>query len=230
MPWRRDFHFGRHIFEHLQVREGVALSALHSSDSAKDAATAQDARFTVAGHLEFGRDVTLPDGSADRTRTTLALLPDPDFPRLSFFLCQQHRPELIYVAQWLEHPNTVNGINGVTILAKAAHHEPLKEKLTGIYGNASPLNGGFFVQTANGRFSVQTLDAIQAEFGELPADIADGDTPSIVAMDLVYQNAKTFEAWIKNSSLRIRKTASGCYATRPEDTANVILRFGHGVA
>lgn len=224
-----EFRFGRHVFEHLQQREGVALSALHSTDSVQDAATAQEAGFTVAGHLEFGRDVTLPDGSADRTKTTLALLPDPDFPRLSFFLCQQHRPELIYVREWLEHPNTVNGISGVTILAKAEQQDTLKAKLTRIYGGASPLNGGFCVQTANGQISVQTLDAIQAEFGTLPFDIAESAMPSIVAMDLVYQNAKTFEAWIAKSRMKLSSTASGRYATRPQDTANVMLRFGAGL-
>lgn len=225
-----EFRFGRHVFEHLQQREGVALSALHSTDSVQDAATANAAGFTVAGHLEFGRDVTLPDGSADRTKTTLALLPDPDFPRLSFFLCQQHRPELIYVPEWLEHPNTVNGINGVTILAKAAYQETLKAKLTRIYGDASILNGGFSVQTANGEISVQTLDAIQAEFGMLSSDIAKSETPGIVAMDLVYQNAKTFEAWIAKSSMNLKSTASGRYATQPQDTANVILRFMEALA
>ena len=224
-----EFRFGRHVFEHLQQREGVALSALHSTDSARDAASAKAAGFTVAGHLEFGRDVTLPDGSADRTKTTLALMPDPDFPRLSFFLCQQHRPELIYVPEWLEHPNTVNGINGVTILAKVAQHDTLKAKLTGIYSNALPLNGGFSVQTANGQISVQTLDAIEAEFGKLPSDIAGSETPSIVAMDLGYHDAKIFETWVRKSDLRLKTTASGLYATHSEDTANVILRFRNGL-
>ena len=83
-----EFRFGRHVYEHLQEREGVALTALHSTDSHKDARRAEDSGFTVAGHLEFGRDVTLPDGTSGRTKTTLALLPDPQFPRLSFFLCQ----------------------------------------------------------------------------------------------------------------------------------------------
>lgn len=219
------FRFGRHVFEHLQQREGVALSALHSTDSVQDAATAIAAGFTVAGHLEFGRDVTLPDGSVDRTKTTLALLPDPDFPRLSFFLCQQHRPELIYVPEWLEHPNTINGISGVTILAGVERQEILKAKLTRIYGDASTLNGGFSVQTANGRISVQTLDAIQAEFGKLPSGIAQSEPPCIVAMDLVYQNAKTFEAWITKSGMTLKSTASGRYVTQPKDTANVMLRF-----
>ncbi|MFY0618817.1 VOC family protein [Shimia sp.] len=220
-----DFRFGRHVFEHLQEREGVALSALHSTDSIADAATAQAAGFTVAGHLEFGRDVTLPDGRADRTKTTLALLPDPDFPRLSFFLCQQHKPELIYVPDWLAHPNSVMGIGGVTVLAQESVHSSLKTKLTGLYGAATPCDGGFQVATANGPMFVKTLEAIQAEFGELPQDISDSNEPSIVAIDLTYKSSADLEFWITKCGLNMRTTPSQHYATAPKETANVILRF-----
>jgi len=129
-----DFHFGRHVWTHLQNREGVALTALHSTDSAADAAVAEKAGFPVSGHLEFGRDVTLPDGSKGRTRTTLALLPDQTFPRLSFFLCQQHRPELIYVPSWLDHPNSVHGYAGASILARDPVMGALTARLSGLYG------------------------------------------------------------------------------------------------
>ncbi|GAA6182081.1 VOC family protein [Shimia sp. NS0008-38b] len=220
-----DFRFGRHVFEHLQEREGVALSALHSTDSMADAATAQAAGFTVAGHLEFGRDVTLPDGRADRTKTTLALLPDPDFPRLSFFLCQQHKPELIYVPDWLAHPNSVMGIGGVTVLAQESVHSSLKTKLAGLYGAATPCDGGFQVATANGPMFVKTLEAIQAEFGELPQDISDNNEPSIVAIDLTYKSSADLEFWITKCGLNMRTTPSQHYTTAPKETANVILRF-----
>lgn len=220
-----DFHFGRHVFEHLQQREGVALTALHSTNSADDAALAQNAGFTVAGHLEFGRDVTLPDGRPDRTKTTLALLPDPNFPRLSFFLCQQHRPELIYVPQWLQHPNSACGIGGITILAQAAQHSVLMAKLSGLYNDPAIVTGGFQVQTANGPMTVQTLDAIEQEFGKLPADITDSPAPSIVAMDITCANKTALERCLSDSGVPVRTTASGHHATQPRDTANVILKF-----
>jgi len=220
-----DFRFGRHVFEHLQQREGVALSALHSTNSKDDAAKAQGAGFTVAGHLEFGRDVMLPDGRADRTKTTLALLPDPDYPRLSFFLCQQHRPELIYVPEWMEHPNSACGIAGITILADPSEHSALKAKLGGIYNDPTEVGGGFQVQTANGSITVQTLEAVEQEFGTLPSEIANANEPSIVAMDIKYARAEALEAWQSKSGLTVGTTASGHSATQARDTANVMLRF-----
>jgi hypothetical protein len=223
-----DFRFGRHVFEHLQQREGVALSALHSTDAQADAAKALAAGFTVAGHLEFGRDVTLPDGSTGRTKTTLALLPDPDFPRLSFFLCQQHRPDLIYVSQWLEHPNSANGIGGITVLAKASEHARLKHKLGALYAGLADIAGGFRVQTANGVINVQTLAAVEQEFRTLPSEITQINEPSIIAMDITYAREQALEDCLSRSGVSVETTRSGYRTTRPRETANVILRFVKG--
>jgi hypothetical protein len=223
-----DFRFGRHVFEHLQQREGVALSALHSTDAQADAAKALAAGFTVAGHLEFGRDVTLPYGSTGRTKTTLALLPDPDFPRLSFFLCQQHRPDLIYVSQWLEHPNSANGIGGITVLAKASEHARLKHKLGALYAGLADIAGGFRVQTANGVINVQTLAAVEQEFRTLPSEITQINEPSIIAMDITYAREQALEDCLSRSGVSVETTRSGYRTTRPRETANVILRFVKG--
>jgi hypothetical protein len=206
----------------------VALSALHSTDAQADAAKALAAGFTVAGHLEFGRDVTLPDGSTGRTKTTLALLPDPDFPRLSFFLCQQHRPDLIYVSQWLEHPNSANGIGGITVLAKASEHARLKHKLGALYAGLADIAGGFRVQTANGLINVQTLAAVEQEFRTLPSEITQINEPSIIAMDITYAREQALEDCLSRSGVSVETTRSGYRTTRPRETANVILRFVKG--
>ena len=43
-----QFQFGRHVYEYLQEREGVALTALHSTDSRNDAQRAEGAGFTLS--------------------------------------------------------------------------------------------------------------------------------------------------------------------------------------
>jgi len=194
-----DFRFGRHVFEHLQVREGVALTALHSTNSIADAEQAQSVGFNVAGHLEFGRDVVLPDGRQDRTKTTLALLPDQTWPRLSFFLCQQHRPELIYVPEWLEHPNGVHGIAGMTIKAGDQDLEKVCKKLAGLYNESSLIEGVYTFTTANGDIRVMSPQAIESEFGHLPSPILAETSPCIVSMDLRYSDETTLKKWLDRS-------------------------------
>lgn len=218
-----DFRFGRHVYEHLVVREGVALTALHSTDSIKDAQFAIDAGFHVAGHLEFGREVTLPDGLAGRTKTTLALLPDTTFPRLSFFLCQQHRPELIYVPEWLEHPNKVIGICGVNVVARVEHHDALKVRLGGLYGAAAMISGGFEFCTANGILRVMEPGACQEMFGELSDVLLDEELPFVVGMDFVTENLERLVGFLEVAGLGFSAIGGGVRLV--EVVGNTFFRF-----
>ena len=220
-----DFRFGRHVYDHLQEREGIALTALHSTDANADAERAKEAGIAVSGHLEFGRDVTLPDGRTGRTRTTLALMPDARWPRLSFFLCQQHRPDLIYVSEWLEHPNTVFGICGITVLADERDCAALIGKFEGLYGPAELIEGGFDVDTANGPIRVRTRWAIEKDFATLPRVITASDDPCIVALDLCYRNAEQLGWWIRNSGLDYEKIGDRFTLTNAVEMGNVFLRF-----
>ena len=219
-----DFRFGRHVYEHLQAREGVALTALHSTNSQSDAEYAQSAGFNVAGRLEFGRDVALPNGAAGRTKTTLALLPDEQFPRLSFFLCQQHKPELIYVHEWLQHPNKVTGICGVNIIAGLEHHIVLKQRFAALY-DVDTIGGGFQCQTANGILRVMDAATFAQAIGPLPEAIAKDETPCIVGMDLKMSDSQEAIKYLKAANIDYREIESGLALTSPELTANTILRF-----
>lgn len=220
-----DFRFGRHVFEYLEHREGVALTALHSSDSAADAALAEEAGFRVSGHLEFGRDVTLPDGSTGRTRTTLALLPDKTYPRLSLFLCQQHRPDLIYVPAWLEHPNSVCGYAGASVLVGDADMGAVTAKFSGLYGAARPCTGGVTFDTANGELRLLTRAAIEARNGPLPTDVLTEDAPGLVALDLTYSDGRKLEACLRNSGLKYSRHDAEFRLSQPQLFGNTFLNF-----
>lgn len=220
-----DFHFGRHVHEHLMQREGVALSALHSTDSQADARRAQEAGFDVAGHLEFGRDVTLPDGRQDRTKTTLALLPDIRWPRLSFFLCQQHRPELIYVPEWLEHPNSVRGICGITILAEPGDQPALVEKFSALYGSAETIAGGYRLTTANGQIRLLSRQSIEADLGSLPEEVLAEGQPGIVGMDLKYDNATLLEQYLQASDVDFQESEGVLSLRNVREMGNIYFRF-----
>lgn len=220
-----DFHFGAHVHRHLQAREGVALTALHSTDAQADAARAERAGFSVAGHLEFGRDVTLPDGRQGRTRTTLALLPNRTFPRLSFFLCQQHRPDLIYVPDWLDHPNTAQGIAGVTIRAEEGDHAALRALFAPLYGRPRDLPGGFVFDTANGTIAVQTGAMVAEVFGPLPPDLIAQTEPGIVAMDIRVGDVARAMAWIGQSGLACRSNGQSATLIDAASMGNMFLRL-----
>ncbi len=220
-----DFYFGRHVYEYLQQREGVALSALHSTDSIKDAAFAEKAGLHVAGHLEFGRDVTLPDGREDRTKTSLALLPNRTYPRLSLFLCQQHRPELIYVPSWMEHPNSVHGYAGATVLTEQDDMTPLTAQFSGLYGEPHSVDGGVAFETANGRVQLLTRSAVEALYGPLSTHVTSDREPAIVALDLKYSNSKDLETCLRASDVEYTKNGREFLLSEAQLFGNTFLNF-----
>lgn len=220
-----DFRFGRHVHSHLGKREGVALTALHSTDIQADIARAEAAGLSVSGTLEFSREVTLPDGRKDHTRTTLALMPDREFPRLSFFLCQQHRPELIYVPEWLQHPNGVDGIAGISVLAEPRDQPRLRERLTRLYGEVQPIDGGFAVQTANGQIRVQDSAAATRELGPLPGPSLTESGPAIIAMSFACPDLSSMRGWIAAAGLEATERGGALILSRPDLTGNTVLRF-----
>ncbi len=178
------FRFGRVVRDQLAEREGVSLLALHSTDADADAAAVQARGLVCQGGIEFGRDIVLPDGRPERTATSLRVLYDPDLPRLSNFICQQHRRELIEVPAWLEHPNGATGICQVTVLASPSDHPRVRSRMAGLYGEAAlvDMSGGFAVRTGNGAFVVCGLDAVEAAYGLLPAALAGETQPCCVAV------------------------------------------------
>jgi hypothetical protein len=223
-----DFRFGRHVYAHLEKREGIALTALHSTDSVRDAAQAERVGLQVSGHLEFGRDVTLPDGSKGRTKTTLALLPDAAFPRLSFFLCQQHRPDLIYVPAWLDHPNTVHGYAGAFILAQDKDLESLTTKFSRLYGTPRQCDGGLAFMTANGELRLLTRTAIEARNGPIPAPVLAEGESCIVALELVYADGEKLEKFLRNSGVEYARHGREIWLLDATQFGNTFLSFVPG--
>lgn len=110
--------FSGFICDYLARRDGgVSLMALHSDDIRADHDTVEARGFKSTGLVNFRRTVTLPDGSKDEAVVSLSVLINSDFPNVSTFICQQHKPHLVWVADWLKHPNKTDGILGVTYVA-----------------------------------------------------------------------------------------------------------------
>lgn len=220
-----EFKFGRHVHQHLNEREGVALSALHSTHSIQDAQTAKTAGWNVSGHLEFGRDVVLPDGSFDRTKTTLALLPNTVFPRLSFFLCQQHRRELVEVSEWMNHDNGAYGIKGITIKVSMKDQKTLQFHLEAVFGQATITPHGFTIQTPNGYIKVFLDSEISSALGVLPKIVMEDKQPSIVAMEFLVKDIKNTSRIIKASGLPYQLNDSELLLNDASLLGNTLFQF-----
>jgi len=220
-----DFKFGRHVIQNLRQREGIALTALHSENSKIDATTAISANWQLSGHLEFGRNVTLPDGRLERTKTTLALLPDSSYPRLSFFLCQQHRRDLIEVPEWMTHPNSTFGILGISIKAPINTHVDLKQKLENIYGPSTSIIDGFMLETPNGYIRVQNNDALIDAIGRLPHSVVADNEPAIVAMEFKAEDLSAIKQFSTDARLASHSIGNQLTLTDASLFGNTLMQF-----
>jgi hypothetical protein len=224
------FRFGRTIRDHLAEREGISLLALNSDDAVADGAIVEARGIVSQGVIEFGRDLVLPDGTADRTATTLKILHDPELPRLSNFICQQHRPDLIYVPKWLEHPNGTAGICQVTIMAEPADQPRVRQRLIGLHGNDALIarTGGFGARTGNGMFVVADRATITATYGALQPVFDTDRQPCCVAIHVRAPRLDPVIAYLHAAGAAFVREANVVRLTEPGRYGNVFLAFDDG--
>lgn len=181
-PSETGFRFGHLIADQLNRREGIAMIALHSDDAVADAATVTARGVEPDGPVNFRREVTLSDGTQDEAVVSLAMLIDWERPQLSHFICQRHRPEFVWVPEWMQHPNGAQTIERVVYAA--AEPYALWQRFAGIWGEATltDLGNGFSVATSGGELLV--LDRPSAEARFAPVEMPSGwrDSPCAVAI------------------------------------------------
>jgi hypothetical protein len=217
-----DFKFGRYIAERLAEREGLSLVALFSTDAEGDTKVVTGRGIQCQGAIEYGRAVRLPDGHEDRTATTLKILFDPTLKRASHFICQQHRPDLVWTNKWMTHPNGATGLQSMTYFAP--QREQLRTRFAGLYGAPalSPLDGGFAVQTGNAVFEVLDQQAITARFGALPGEVGATEPAGVAVAVHVADLARTAGVLRENGVLFAVRDGR---ITLRECVANVWIEF-----
>ena len=222
-----EFRFGRVVEAHLKEREGISLIALNSRDAEADAERLRARGVPFQGFVRFGRDVTLPNGERERISATLAIFESRDLPRLSAFACQQHRRDLLEVADWMRHPNGCTGYAGVTILAQRRRFDEVRRRLAGLFGDDALFEtpDGFGCHTARGDFWVKDRDGAQRDLGPLPAEVTAADEPACVALHFHVPSLARVTPFLNAAGVDHRRNAEGIVLAEPERFGNVVLAF-----
>lgn len=217
------FCFGRQLGQFLdRGEEGVSLVALHSKDADADHARIVEAGLESQGRIDFRRKMTLPDGRDDEAVVSLALFIDPTLPDASNFICHQHRPELIWVKGWQNHPNGADGILAVTYLADPA---TLEARWRAIYGDAVKYNGA--VLEADTQCGVlRAMDAATAalEFPGISLPNRAEQRPHAIAIRLRTTSLTTLRSILEHNQVPHREVPGRVFV-EPQAAGNVILEF-----
>ena len=107
----------RHFTDFLAGGEGLGAVAFSTDD-----ANAAQAELTAAGvaadpPLDFSRPVELPDGTRDAAFRIVQLAP-ADTPGCRTFLCQHFNPDLVWRAEYKDHPLGALGIAGLGVIVE----------------------------------------------------------------------------------------------------------------
>jgi hypothetical protein len=217
------FCFGRQLGSFLdRGEEGISLVALHSKDADADYARLTDAGLASQGRIDFRRKMTLPDGRPDEAVVSLGLFMDEQNPDVSNFICHQHRPELIWVPEWQNHPNGADGILAVTYLADPAR---LEARWKALYGDAVGYNGDVLeANTRCGVLRAMNLATAQAEFAGVDLPEAVSDRPRAIALRINTKNLDAARTIIESNQVPHHADAQ-CLLIEPRAAGNVILEM-----
>lgn len=221
------FRFGRHIQRWLNQREGVPISALHSTDATADEMAVIARGGHCEGSIAFGREVLRQDGTADRTATTLKIFTRAGLPRLTMFACQQHRRDLIEFPDWMAHPNSGFGFASATILAEPADQPAVAAWLTAIHG-ADALrhtDWGFSVATGNGDWRVVSRASGAALLGPLPPDLAADGEPSVISLEIKCRSLARLRPFIDDGGFAWREQGDSWVLTEVGRLGGIVLGF-----
>jgi hypothetical protein len=217
------FCFGRQLGQFLdRGEEGVSLVALHSQDADADHARMVEAGLESQGRIDFRRPMTLPDGRPDEAVVSLALFIDPELPDASNFICHQHRPELIWVRGWQDHPNGADGILAITYLADPKRLEP---RWRALYGDAVSYNGA--VLEADTRCGVlRAIDAATAalEFPGIALPKRAEESPHGISIRLHTRSLSALRSILEHNQVPHHEVP-GRVLVEPQAAGNVILEF-----
>jgi len=170
MTNENGFAFGRFIQNSIERQEGISLVALHSEDARADHQILEESGVENQGIVDFRRVAHRPDGSEEEAVVSLVMLIDSKQPAISNFFCHQHKPDLVWVKDWMTHANGANAITMVSYISQ--NPAALYPRFAGIYGEEaiSVEEGYLLVNTDRGDFEVLSPTRAKVRFAgvEIP--------------------------------------------------------------
>ncbi|HPU50411.1 MAG TPA: VOC family protein [Burkholderiaceae bacterium] len=112
---------------YLEKREGIERAAFTARDAAAGVAELQARGIAATGPVDFGRPVTMPDGTATMARFSTFNWPIEERPGdMRIFACQHHTRDTVWIPELQQHANSATGIARVELLSRdplrAAQH------------------------------------------------------------------------------------------------------------
>lgn len=221
----KGFAFGRFINDSIERREGIAMVALHSEDAQNDYLLMEQRGVENQGLVDFRRVAHRPDGTEEEAVVSLVMLINSVTPTISHFFCHQHKPHLVWVEDWMTHPNGANAITRVSYVSISPAEQV--DRFTGIYGrDAVTLESEqLLVNTDKGLFEVISQDQAQKRFEGVDVPVALDQLPCGVAIRVSTKSLSQAIAHLDSNDVEYVKTEDGGLRIPATYAGNTIIEI-----
>ena len=197
---------------------GVALASQNAEGSYQGLLKAGVAASAPA---PLSRRLETPEGEAT-PRFTLVDLPEGTLPDLPSFICQHLTPDLLRRPQWLDHPNSAQAIQSITVVsdnpgaAMAAY-----DKVFGLF-SSTPTDEMVTVHTGSGMIFLVTPDGFDHLHPDL--DMNPPAAPSVAALCLRVASLDRAAEALKAGGVGFKRKGRHI-AVDPEDSLGIGLEM-----
>jgi hypothetical protein len=225
MQNEKGFAFGRFIQNSIERKEGISLVALHSEDARADHQMLEERGIENHGIVDFHRVAHRPDGSEEEAVVSLVMLINSQQPAISHFFCHQHKPNLVWVKDWMAHPNGANAITMVSYVAK--NPADLLERFQGIYGEqAVSLDTDRLVaKTDRGDFEVLSQARAKTRFEGVDIPCTEQQLPSGIAIRVATNSIAQAMAHLDSNQVDYIQTQEGGLRIAASCAGNTIIEI-----
>ena len=218
--------YSEFVHDFLAQREGFSLMALHSDDMERDHRQVEGRGLASTGRIEFRRTVVLPDGTEDEAVVSLSMLINSAYPNLSTFICQQHKPHLVWNPAWQRHPNRTDGIRSVSYVAD----EPdlVVPYYQALYGpeRVHRTLSGLEINTPNGVISVLASGMVGSRFPEFEGILPPAsERPCGIAMSVHSQDLSAVIDCLTGAGVPFIQSRDVLLRVGPDYTGGIVLEF-----
>ena len=157
--------------ESLAHGEGVLACAFRPQDAEAERQALAEQGVEVLPCARFTRPVPLPGGDQGEARITVAMSRYPRQPDLRLFLSQQHRPEVVWIPQWQQHPN------GALRITRAVYQLPTPQQhldhFSAFVGSPPSRAGDELLEwrTPTGQLTLMSQRALSDHYGGVLHDL-----------------------------------------------------------
>lgn len=191
----------------LRTREGIAGVALRTGDARRTFAEIRKLGLKAAEPVDFGRPVDTPDGAREARFATTEL--DNDMTAgIRVFFCEHKTPDLVWLPQFLEQPNGVTGLAGLTVVDPGASFADVFQQALGDASGAIE-----YLQPAEAadRFAGDPILALAP--------------PYVAAVRLRVRDRNATAGLLRGSGVPTRNGPAGALQVSSRDAMGAVLEF-----